>query len=75
MRRLLIVGCSGSGGATLAYMMDQLRSDLAAHGIGRIPAGWQFVHLTPTSPSRVEVSARSAIQDGVYVGTGPESDS
>ena len=76
MRRLLIVGCGGSGGATLAYMMDQLRSDLAAHGIGRIPAGWQFVHLdVPTSPSRVEGVGSVRDQDGVYVGTGPESDS
>ncbi len=76
MRRLLIVGCGGSGGATLAYMMDQLRSELAAHGIGRIPAGWQFVHLdVPTSPSRVEGVGSVRDQGGVYVGTGPESDS
>ena len=76
MRRLLIVGCGGSGGATLAYMMDQLRSELAAHGIGRIPAGWQFVHLdVPTTPSRVGGVGSVRDQGGVYVGTGPESDS
>ncbi|NMO00157.1 hypothetical protein HH308_02885 [Gordonia sp. TBRC 11910] len=76
MKRFLIVGCGGSGGATLAYMMDQLRSDLAAHGINRLPAGWQFVHLdVPTAPSPVEGVGSVRDQGGVYVGTGPESDS
>lgn len=76
MKRFLIVGCGGSGGATLAYMMDQLRSDLAAHGIDRLPAGWQFVHLdVPTSPSPVDGVGTVRDQGGVYVGTGPESDS
>lgn len=45
LRRVLVVGCGGSGGNTLAYMMDQLRSDLAAHGIRKIPVGWQFVFI------------------------------
>ena len=45
VRRFLVVGCGGSGGATLAYLMDQLRSDLAALGIPRLPRGWQFVHI------------------------------
>ncbi|MEP9395102.1 tubulin-like doman-containing protein [Gordonia sp. VNQ95] len=76
MKRLLIVGCGGSGGAALAYMMDQLRSDLAGHGISRLPAGWQFVHLdVPTSPSSVEGVGSVRDQGGTYVGTGPESDS
>ncbi|MCD2116719.1 tubulin-like doman-containing protein [Rhodococcus pyridinivorans] len=51
MRRFLIVGCGGSGAVTLAYMMDQLRSDLAAAGIDKIPGGWQFVSVdVPTAP-------------------------
>lgn len=76
MKRLLIVGCGGSGGAALAYMMDQLRSDLAGHGIERLPAGWQFVHLdVPTSASAVEGVGTVRYQGGTYVGTGPESDS
>ena len=33
MRRFLIVGCGGSGGATLAFIMDQLRSELHSAGI------------------------------------------
>ncbi len=45
LHRFLVVGCGGSGGATLSYMLDQLRSDLAARGVDRVPAGWQFVHV------------------------------
>ncbi len=76
MKRFLIVGCGGSGGATLAYMMDQLSSDLASHGVDRLPAGWQFVQLdVPTSPSSVDGVGNVREQGGTYVGTGPESDS
>lgn len=76
MRRYLVVGCGGSGGATLAYMMDQLRSELAAHGVDKIPAGWQFVHLdVPTSPSQEPGVGTVRDQGGMYVGTGPQGDS
>ncbi|PXW31295.1 UNVERIFIED_CONTAM: tubulin-like protein [Williamsia faeni] len=77
MRRFLVVGCGGSGGATLAYMMDQLRSDLAAFGVTQIPAGWQFVHLdVPTAPSPgPDGLGNVRDQGGAYVGTGPQSDS
>ncbi|QKT08158.1 hypothetical protein HUN08_13875 [Gordonia sp. X0973] len=76
MKRFLVVGCGGSGGAALAYMMDQLKSDLRAHGIDKLPSGWQFVHLdVPTSPSGVPGVGTVPDQGGVYVGTGPESDS
>lgn len=75
MKRMLIVGCGGSGGAALAYMMDQLRSDLAGYGIDKLPAGWQFVHLdVPTSPSAVENVGTVPDLGGTYVGTGPEND-
>ena len=36
MRRFLVVGCGGSGGATLAYLMDQLRSELHAAGVDKL---------------------------------------
>lgn len=76
MNRYLIVGCGGSGGAALAYMMDQLRSELADVGIDKIPAGWQFVHLdVPTSPSPLRDVGSVKDQGGTYVGTGPLSDS
>lgn len=76
MRKFLVVGCGGSGGATLAYMMDQLHSDLAEFGVDRIPQGWQFVHLdVPTAPSPVRNIGTVRDQGGTYVGTGPQSDS
>lgn len=76
MRKFLVVGCGGSGGATLAYMMDQLHSDLAEYGIERIPQGWQFVHLdVPTAPTPVRNIGTVRDQGGTYVGTGPQSDS
>jgi hypothetical protein len=37
MRRFLLVGCGGSGGAVLAHVMDRLRADLATYGVNRIP--------------------------------------
>ncbi len=75
MKRFLVVGCGGSGGAALAYMMDQLESDLRSHGIDKLPAGWQFVHLdVPTSPSAVPGVGTVPDHGGDYVGTGPESD-
>lgn len=73
MKRFLVIGCGGSGGATLAYLMDQLRSDLAAHGVPALPRGWQFVHLdVPSSPEPgPEGVANVAAQGGTYLGTGP----
>ncbi|MGP5253577.1 tubulin-like protein [Brachybacterium sp. JB7] len=45
MRKVLIIGCGGSGAKTLSYMMDQLRADLAVHGVDEIPGCWQFVNV------------------------------
>ena len=36
MRKVLVIGCGGSGAKTLSYMMDQLRADLAVHGVEEI---------------------------------------
>lgn len=73
MRRFLVVGCGGSGGATLAYLMDQLRSDLAAHGVAALPRGWQFVHMDVPSAAEPgpEGMGNVAAQGGTYFGTGP----
>ncbi|WP_197025275.1 tubulin-like doman-containing protein [Nocardioides sp. URHA0032] len=53
MKKFLVVGCGGSGGATLRFAMDQLRADLRTHGIDAIPPAWQFVHIdvNPTPES------------------------
>ena len=72
MRKFLVVGCGGSGGATLSYMMDQLRSELALKGVDRIPDGWQFIHLDVPVGSRSEAPGLGSVRDlgGTYYGTG-----
>ena len=72
MRKFLVVGCGGSGGATLSYMMDQLRSELAAKGVDRIPDGWQFIHLDVPVGSGSEAPGLGSVRDlgGTYYGTG-----
>lgn len=77
MRRFLVVGCGGSGAVTLAYMMDQLRSDLAAAGVDKIPAGWQFVNLDVPSAPEPGPDGLNNVRDqgGSYFGSGPQGDS
>ncbi|MFD6858141.1 tubulin-like doman-containing protein [Rhodococcus sp. NPDC060090] len=77
MRRFLVVGCGGSGAVTLAYMMDQLRSDLAAAGVDKIPGGWQFVSVdVPTAPEAgPDGLGNVRDQGGYYFGSGPQGDS
>lgn len=51
MRKFLVVGCGGSGGATLRFMMDQLLADLRPYGVTELPPAWQFVHIdVPITP-------------------------
>lgn len=53
MRKFLIVGCGGSGGATVRLLMDQLQADLRPLGITELPAAWQFVHVdVPVDPDK-----------------------
>ncbi|PPH07748.1 tubulin-like doman-containing protein [Rathayibacter sp. AY1H3] len=77
MQKFLVVGCGGSGGSTLAYMMDQLHSELAPLGIDRIPAGWQFVHIdVPNAPdTRINGIGNVRDQGGTYIGTAPSTGS
>lgn len=72
MRKILVVGCGGSGGATLGFMMDQLRAELAPFGITELPAGWQFVHVdVPISGDGGGLIATVAQQGGTYISTAP----
>ncbi|HJE10297.1 MAG TPA: tubulin-like doman-containing protein [Corynebacterium glutamicum] len=59
MKKVLVVGCGGSGAKTLAYMMDQLKTTLADSlperypnpKEAKLPGAWQFVSVdVPTSP-------------------------
>lgn len=77
MRKFLVVGCGGSGGSTLAFMMDQLKSELHEYGIHEIPAGWQFLHIdVPVAPdTRITGIGNVFQQGGGYIATGPNSGS
>jgi Tubulin like len=73
VRRFLVIGCGGSGGATLAYLMDQLRSDLAALGVAKLPRAWQFVHVDVPHTPEPGPSGLGNVEEqgGTYVGAGP----
>src|SRR4029078_11805453 len=77
MRRFLVVGCGGSGGATLAFIMDQLRFELHAAGSAKLLAGWQFVQIdVPSAPETgPEGLANVPEQGGTYIGCGPQGSS
>ncbi len=77
MRRFLVVGCGGSGGKTIAYLMDQLRSDLAKDGIDALPSGWQFVFVdVPSAVENGPDGLGSVVQQGgTYIGMGPKGGS
>ncbi|WP_237564150.1 tubulin-like doman-containing protein [Actinomyces sp. 432] len=57
-------------------MMDQIRADLAVHGIGEIPECWQFLSVdTPLQEEPVDPQDPDAVrtvtqQGGAYVGCG-----
>ena len=74
MRRFLVVGCGGSGGATLAYMMDQLRSDLVPLRCRRDyrGRGSSSTSTFRTPPNRGPSGLGNVEQQGgAYVGCGP----
>src|SRR4051812_41274117 len=68
MKKFLVVGVGGSGGATLRYLMDQLRADLRARGIEKLPDAWQFmqVDVNPT-PERTQGLGSITDLGGRYV--------
>ncbi|MGO2110824.1 MAG: tubulin-like doman-containing protein [Pseudoclavibacter sp.] len=73
MYKALVVGCGGSGGSALAYMMDQLKGELKPYGIDEIPSGWQFVHIdVPTAPdTKIPGVGNVREQGGSYISTAP----
>src|SRR3984893_19054896 len=77
MRRVLLVRWGGSGGATLDYVMDQLRSELHAAGIDRLLSGWQFVHIDVPSGAEEGPDGLANVtgQGGTYIGCGPQGSS
>ena len=74
MYKVLVIGCGGSGAKTLAYMMDQLRADLAVHGIDEIPGCWQFLNVdTPLQEEEGRAVGSVSHQGGAYVACGVAS--
>jgi hypothetical protein len=45
MQKVLIIGLGGSGGKTLAFLMDELKVRLGDDWEGRLPECWKFVHI------------------------------
>ncbi|MGL5405799.1 MAG: tubulin-like doman-containing protein [Propionibacteriaceae bacterium] len=68
LQRALIIGCGGSGGNTLTYMMDQLRSELAQIGIDKIPQGWQFMFIDAPLDEQNPVGGLRKVKDEVGIG-------
>ena len=72
-RRILFVGLGGSGGKTLRYLKQDLRSwltDSAKWPKERpIPSGFQFLHIdTPTAEDGAEITSVRMLDDSEYVG-------
>jgi hypothetical protein len=71
MRNVLVIGCGGSGAKTLSHMMDQLRADLAPHGITDLPGCWQFVTVdTPLQEEHGKDLPSVGQAGGSYVACG-----
>lgn len=43
MRRIVFIGCGGSGNAVIGYLMDRLKAALREVGYSGLPATWQFL--------------------------------
>ena len=73
MQRMFFVGCGGTGGAVLTYMMDQLRAEFRAAGLADIPAAWQFVHVDVPRVSDTRIPGLGGVPDvgGTYISVGP----
>lgn len=72
LRRVLVVGCGGSGVSTLCFTMDYLKSELHSRGVKEIPPAWQFVAIdVPVSPQDGPLGLPDVRKLGAtYVGTG-----
>ncbi len=79
MRPFLLVGCGGSGGVTLQFLLDQLAADLSLRGVtrSRTPGS----SCTSTCPSPRTASGRgcrrssTAHPNGTYAGLAPAAGS
>lgn len=73
MSKFLVVGCGGSGSATQAYMLDQLRAhQKKLTGSESLPQEWQFVAIdVPVAPESGPDGLPNVREShGSYVSTG-----
>ena len=72
MKKMLIIGLGGSGGKTVAFLMDELKVRLGDQWTkDTLPECWQFVHVdVPSVPDTVgsNLAASVSAQGGHYVG-------
>lgn len=71
MQKVLIVGLGGSGGKTLAFLMDELKVRLGHEWGGKLPACWNFVHIdVPVVADGLgsNLATPVAAQGGSYIG-------
>lgn len=71
MQKVLIVGLGGSGGKTLAFLMDELKVRLGHEWDGKLPACWNFVHIdVPVVADGLgsNLATPVAAQGGSYIG-------
>ncbi len=77
MRPFLIVGCGGSGGVTLQFLLDQLAADLSLRHVHKVPDAWQFLHVdVPVTPDGVRAGLPPVVtefRNGTYAGLAPKA--
>lgn len=76
MQKVLIIGLGGSGGKTLAFLMDELKVRLGDEWEGRLPACWKFIHIdVPTQADGQGANLATPVreQGGTYVGLAHDS--
>jgi hypothetical protein len=77
--KICVVGLGGSGGKTLQFLMDQLKSELAAVGwtADHLPHCWEFVHIdVPPAPDGVGPGLPPTVpaQGGTYIPVSSQHD-
>jgi len=78
--KICVVGLGGSGGRTVQFLMDHLRSELAGVGwsADHLPRCWEFVHIdVPPTPDGVGVGLPPTVpaQGGTYIPVSSPNDS
>ena len=72
MRKMMFVGCGGTGGAVLRHMMDQLTAEFRAAGLPGIPRVWAFANVdVPVTEDLTFPVPTIADLGGTYISCAP----